>query len=307
MFNIEKIREETDITGAGDWNDDDYVDAPTKGLLFTWKFLQNTATDATLAHLLTQMGSVLQVKDKRQGLIVDYAQLADWFYCEWYRAKNAPNIHGSNDTDNYIITITAPIWFGNPFNPHQGLDVRGLTSKVTSPASANNLDTDTLSVHQIICPKANFTEFIKHEKVDYTPTSGGWKKLPLYVTPLGRKIKYVIFYQTTGRDASATDTITIDQIEMWKDGSIGIGRFYADLLINLGIPSGFVSQTNLALTGVQHWLGNYMVFDFMRLNNGYPYVPSREGVKRKLEFNIYGGDANAVRMNEFSLLTPKRS
>lgn len=302
MFNINKIREETDITGAGDWKDDKYEEAPTKALIFELKFLTDTTAWA-IADFLTQFGSVLEVKDMVEGLIVDYEQIADLFYYEWYRRRTMPQTRGhSNDTD--VGHGTLEIWFGDPLNPHQGLNAQGLTTKLTSPASGNQIKTEKLSIFQLTCAKAHFTEYIKHERVAFSTEASGWKQVPINVDPKTKKILLALIYQHTPRDDSTTDTITVDQIEVWKDGNAGIKKFYADFLQNLFSPN--LGQPAGIFDADETYLGNYIPFDFQRLNNGLPYVPAREGVKKTLKLNIYGGDAQTDnRINQYSLISVK--
>lgn len=301
MFNVNKIREETDISAVGDWKDDKYLDAPTKALIFELKFVTDTSAWA-LADILTQFGSVLQVKDIVEGLIVDYEQIADLFYYEWYRRKVMPKTQGHTSADD-VATATLGIWFGDPLKPHEGLNAQGLTSKLTSPASGNQIKTEKLSIFQLTCAKAKFTEFMKHERVAFSTEASGWKKVPLNVDPKTKKILLALIYQHTPRDDSTSDVITVDQLELYKDGNAGIKKFYADFLINLFAPN--LGEPLAAYEPNETYLSNYIPFDFQRLNNGLPYVPAREGVKKTLKFNIYGGDAQTDnRINQYSLVKP---
>lgn len=299
MFNIHVVRDETDVTGAGDWNDDDYIDAPTKALIFHMQFLDNTGA-RTLAHVLAQMGSVLQVKDKKQGLIADYDQTADLYYYLWYFLKRRPKIQG-HSTDNDVGTITLALMFGHWLKPYQGLNARGLTTKLTSPASANSIDSEKLSIFQLTQPNAKYTEFIKHEKVAFTPTSAGWKKLPLFVTPLNKRILLALLYQTTGRDDVATTlTTTLEEIEFWADGVKRIGGHNAEFWTNLFAPD--THEAGNAYEAGLTFPSTYVPIDFTKLNGGRPLIPAEHGITRTLKMNIYGGDANAVRLNQYSIL-----
>lgn len=299
MFNIHVVREETDVTGAGDWNDDDYIDAPTKALIYHLEFLDNTGA-RTLAYVLTQFGSVLQVKDKTQGLIADYDQISDLYYYLWYMLKRRPKLQG-HSTDNDVGSITLAHWFGHPLKPYQGLNARGLTTKLTSPASGNSIDSEKLSIFQLTQPNAKYTEFIKHEKVAFTPTSAGWKKLPLFITPRDKKILLALLYQTTGRDDVATTlTLTIDRLAFWADGVKRIGNHYADFWINLFAPD--THEAGNAYEAGLTFPSTYVPIDFTKLNGGHPLIPAEHGITRSLKLDIYGGDANAVRLNQYSLV-----
>lgn len=299
MFNIHLIRDETDVTGADDWNNDNYIDAPTKALIFHLEFLDNTGA-RTLAHVLAQFGSVLQVKDKSKGLIADYDQISDLYYYLWYMLKRRPKLQG-HSTDNDVGSITLVHWFGHPLKPYQGLYANGLTTKLTSPASGNSIDSEKLSIFQLTQPHAKYTEFLKHEKVAFTPTSGAFKMLPMFITPRTKKILLAMLYQTTGRDDVATAlTLTIDKLQIWADGVQRVGEHFADFWINLFAPD--THEAGNAYEAGLSFPSTYLPIDFTKLNGGRPLIPAEHGITRTLKLNIKGGDANAVRLNQYSLL-----
>lgn len=298
MFNIHKIEEEKDISSAGKITNDEYVDAPTKAIVFHYEFLQNTSTPRTLAHILTQFGSLLQIKDKEQGLIADYAQIADLYYYLWYLNKMPPKIQGHSSDDD-VGAVTLAHWFGHPLKPYQGLNASGLSSKLQSPASANNIDGDLLTILQLTQPKAKYTEFLKHEEVAFTCLSGQ-KMLPLFITPRNKKILLLMLHQATPRDDSTTNTISIDSLEFYADGVKRIGELYADFLINLFAPAH--AEAGRAYEPDTTFLSNYMPIDFTKLNGGHPLIPSEVGIKRTLKLNIGSTTTDAVRLNQYSLL-----
>lgn len=279
-------------------SDFSFLKANTKGLIVVLEALDNGGSH-TLANLLTQLGSIVTVSTDVYGLITNYQTVADLYYDLWAKNGTPPRLT-HHTTDNDIIKLSLVLWFGRYDHNDEGLPACQITMGWTVPADGNAIDTRKISVYQITSDHS-FSKLLKQEYFPHTPATAG-SKLKLSIEPRNKQILDVFLFQTTAPDDTTTDLTTIEALEPYIDSGSGIFEAQpADVLVEVYLAFRRACQAHSAYVVDSYILGNYVSVDFELMFNK-PFVPSEQGVINEAGLNIIGGDTNAVRAYQRSLI-----
>jgi hypothetical protein len=282
-------------------SDAEFKKAPTKLFRIYFDFLSNnTTTGYTVANVMTQLGSTFILSGgSKIGNVVDILQMADLFYLEWYLRKKSPHSWGST-TNNTIAGLVMDLWMGRPNMPNEGLPPTELSLQWTLPADANEVDSKYVEIVQWYDPHAIYNKGLIYQQLNGpAPSTSVYKDFDFPVVPpnalLDDRILDLI-YQTTGA-RTTTDTTTIEQIALQKDGVFIGEEFNADSFFATS-PAG-----NEEICGVAGgFVENYLPIDWVHLL-GHPFNLKANGVTKRYGINLLGGDTNAIRVLSHALKT----
>lgn len=272
----------------------EWLEAPTKMLRIVFKFLSNnTTTGYTVADILTQMGTTFVLQGTKVGKVIDTLQMADYFYTNWYLRKSAP-VNFGGVTDNYVSAVIMDHWFGRPDRPNEGLPAKKMNLAWALPADANEIDTKTVEILQFIEEGARYDSCLYHEqKNGPTPSTSTPKNFEFPLTSPNPKLQQILLdllFMTTGLGATATDTTTIETLQLMKNGS-PVGDKHQ-------IEGWFATIPNNEedVCGIAHsFPKTYVPLDYPYLLEK-PLIPQSAGISSKYGIYFLGGDTNAIRV-----------
>ena len=280
-------------------SDAEWLEAPTKMMRIIFKFLSNnTTTGYTVANILTQMGTTFVLQGTKVGKVVDTLQMADFFYTLWYLRTSAPANFGGN-TNNYVSAVIMDYWFGRPDKPNEGLPAKKMNLAWTFPADAVEIDTRTVEILQFIEEGAKYNSCLYHEqKNGPTPSTSTPKNFEFPLTspnPKDQQIMLDLLFMTTGLGATATDTTTIETLQLMKNGSPVGDKHQVD-----GWASTIRNNAE-DICGIAHaFPKTYVPIDWL-YHLRRPLNPRMAGIQSKYGIYFLGGDTNAIRVSHHAV------
>lgn len=280
-------------------SDIEWVEEPTKLIRITFKFLSNnTTTGFTVANILTQMGTTLVLQGPKVGKIIDGLQMADFFYTMWF-LRGDPPVNFGGTTNNYVCAVIMDYWFGRPNRPNEGLPSRNMILSWALPADGNEIDTRTVEILQFTQEGANYTHGLYYEgKNGPTPSTTTRKNFEfpmLQPNALDQEAFLDLLFMTTGLGATATDTTTIDTLQLMKNGN-PVGDIHQPEGWQGMLPANSEDICVIAHTFPK----TYIPFHWEALYNRPMHLRSH-GISKNYGIYFMGGDTNAIRVSHVAL------
>jgi hypothetical protein len=280
-------------------SDIEWIEAPTKMIRITFKFLSNnTTTGFTVANILTQMGTTFVLQGAKVGKVTDTLQMADLFYSLWFLGKGPP-VNFGGTTNNYVCAVIMDYWFGRLNHPNEGLPAKKMQLSWALPADGNEIDTRTVEILQFIEYGAKYTHGICHEqKNGPTPSTATEKNFEfplLSPNPKDQKVLLDLIFMTTGLGATATDTTTIETLQLMRNGSPVGDKHQVEGW------QGMLPANSEDICVIAHTFPKtYVPLDYVGLY-GAPLHIRSHGIDSKYGIYFLGGDTNAIRVAHTTL------
>lgn len=269
------------------------VKDPISHIILSMTASKSAGTTSTVAEVLAQMATKIEVKVDGRGVYV--ASAADTYHGDyfWYKQNMPSMINNDSTTDNQIVTAGIIIPFGRVWpgawltaDPLLALETvgRSIETEVTFPADAGELDTRLLTQTAIIHPGMNSRGFIERQVRTLTPPATGFDKIVDLPHGPGVSLYDLEGFQTTALNAGSTSDVTgIEQIKLEQGArETSINTFNWE---QASILNGQVGDTDMIddKYGYITWDGRLDLKDVKRLD-----IPSR--------FNVNAGDTNLFRL-----------